>query len=192
MRYFSMLIVILFIVTGCKHHKQTLEEKRRKLEAGKLDDKSVYTADQVGWTIQLPPDWDMKSGIKVANPKLIQLVTIEKDRFSRFQATIEPWDETKGVSYIFYNEIAFQILVKMNLSQNKAYYSPKMRFHYSRGSATFNGLSFDKFDYRIDSPDGTETIMNLRMYSRLINGYNFVMSTVFNSGADEYKLYNMM
>src|SRR6266496_702343 len=141
MKYFILPAFILLLITGCKS-KQTLKEKQQELETGKLNEKNIYNAAEVGWTVQLPENWDVQtkrenekinekgkklieesSGTKIDDSGLIELVTLKKDPFNSFLSTIEPFNEEKDGSYAEHN-------VMVNDMMKKAYESKKIYSEY--------------------------------------------------------------
>ncbi|TMI75406.1 MAG: hypothetical protein E6H09_00925 [Bacteroidetes bacterium] len=111
--YFCLLLT--FMVIGCNTQpksKQTLQEKQKELDAGKLDEKNIYTAEEIGWTAALPRDWKVMTkrenyllnqktknvfrddlGTDLSDSGLVNLICIEKDQFNLFVSTIQPFKE---------------------------------------------------------------------------------------------------
>src|SRR5437773_7268163 len=138
MRNLFILSLSLMIITECKS-KQTTEEKQRELQTGVLSDKSIYTADQIGWTIKLPGDWDVitkkeneklkqkgkdaleKSvGQEINTSGLIELINIKKNPFNFLRSTIEAYDESTDGSYAEHTKMIYE-LVKNTYASKKMY-----------------------------------------------------------------------
>src|SRR5947207_8641035 len=68
MRKLLGLFIFFLAIVSC-NSKQTAKEKQAELQTGTLSEKNIYTADKIGWTVQLP-NWDVIT--KKENEKLNQ------------------------------------------------------------------------------------------------------------------------
>jgi hypothetical protein len=203
MRYFILLVFIVLSLGGCKS-KQTLKEKQQELEAGKLDEKNIYNAPEVGWAVKLPENWNVltkrelnkltdkgketveeSTGSNIDISGLIYLVNLKKDAFNSFISTIEPFNEEKDVSYAAHNEVVYDMM-------KKAYASKNIPVEYEEGTEKINDLQFEVFGCKIYSPDKIKVILNQKMYGRLINGYDFSMTLIYNNEKDLQTLMDMV
>jgi hypothetical protein len=94
---------------SCKTEKkkQGLGEKQRQIETGTLDSTNQYKAEQVGWTMDIHPDWEVQTkeetkrlgergqkameetiNAEVDASELVQLINLRKGRFNSFMSTI--------------------------------------------------------------------------------------------------------
>lgn len=203
MRYFILCLFIFLFVTGC-NGQQTVKEKQQELEAGKLDEKNVYKAAEVGWTVQLPENWEVLTKREIArlNDKgketierssnttindsgLVYLINLKKDAFNSFVSTIEPFSEEKDGSYAGHNTLTLEMM-------KKAYESKKISCDCEEGKGKLNDLEFDIFTCKIYNPGKTKVILNQKMYSRLINGYDFAMTLIYNNEKDLQTMNDMI
>jgi hypothetical protein len=200
---FCILCFALLASFSCKN-KQTLEEKRKELKTGHLDEKNIYTAAEVGWTAQLPADWQVltkrenfklnekgkeileeATGSEINNSKLIELVSLRKDVFNIFLSTIEPYDESVDGDYDDHNSAVNELL-------KKAYIAKKIYTESEIGATKIDGIMFDRLAIRVYSPDKNKIILTQVMFSRLINGYDFAMTVNYNNKNDEQTLMDIV
>jgi hypothetical protein len=203
MKYLILFTTILFLTTSCKS-KQSLKEKQQELETGKLDEKNLYSSAEIGWTVQLPGNWDIitknendklnekgkkaieKSiGTTVNDSALVELVNLKKDMFNSFLSTLEPYHEESEGSYAEHNKAVNEIL-------KKTYEANKIFSVHDEATAMIDGLQFDTFVSKIYSPDKTKIILFQKMFSRLINGYDFSMTINYNNENDSLILMTMI
>jgi hypothetical protein len=194
MRKLAILSLFLLLIAGCKS-KQTAKEKQRELQTGTLNEKNIYTAKEIGWTIQLP-DWDVitkkeneklnqkgkealeKSvGAQINTSGLIELINIKKDPFNSFTSTIEAYNVATDGSYAEHNKMINEVV-------KNAYASKNIYAEYAEDTAIIDGLTFNVFSSKIYSPDKTKVILFQKLFSGLINGYDFGMSMNYNNDAD--------
>src|SRR5262249_19859667 len=117
---YLLLFCFLVVLACCKHGKnqQSLQEKQKELGAGMLDEKSMYTVKEVGWTVQLPKDWTLVTqrqsgettkkgqgaveqwiGTKIYTSELVYLVSGQRNKFRASESTMELFDASKDGSY---------------------------------------------------------------------------------------------
>src|SRR5690348_5891751 len=72
--------ICLLIIMSCQNlqKKQTAEEKQKELSTGTLSAANIYTADEIGWKVQLPSDWEVVSKRDVAKTREKGQEMIEK------------------------------------------------------------------------------------------------------------------
>lgn len=192
--YFLLSLALL----GCNNEqKQSLEEKQKELGTGSLNERNVYTAKEIGWTAVLPENWKILTkrenfainekgkkameetyGKKVDDSKLVDLISIEKDKFNSFQSTMEPFDNATDGDYDDHN-IAIHDLIK------DVYKTKGIPADHELGAVRIDGIMFDRFITKIYSPDKKKVILEQRMFSALINGYDFSMNINFNDSTNE-------
>jgi len=203
----TFCLLLLFIAPACNNlrkPKQTLEQKQKELEAGKLDEKNIYTVKEVGWTTALPRDWEVVTkrenyeitekgkkaiedmyGTKVNDSKLVSLVTIRKNMFNSFQSTMEPFDEKTDGDYDAHN-IAVQEMIK------DVYKEKGIPTDYTLGAVKIDGIMFDRLEIKLYSPGKKQIILEQKVFSAYINGYDFSMNINFNNSPDEEKLMDIV
>ena len=203
----AFIIMLLFVMYGCKNPqrpKQTLQEKQKELEAGKLSDNYVYTAKEVGWTAVLPEDWQVltrrdnynltkkgkeavedAAGTKIDDSKLIYLVNIRKDLINSFQSTMEPLDGMTADEYDNHT-IFLQNLIR------QVYKSKGIDAEYGLGAVRIDGVMFDRFEVKLYSSGKKKVILEQKLFNAMINGYDFGMTINFNNEADEKTLMNIV
>ena len=197
-RILILLITSTILFASCKS-KQTQKEKQQEIKTGKLSDDNVYTANEVGWTVNIPEGWDVmtskendrlnekgkdileKSGAgEVDTEGLEQLVNLSKDKFNSFLSTIQPFTESN----------LYEQRVKGTFGAIRtAYASQNINAEYDEDVEDIDGLRFYRFRTKIFTPDKSKIILQQVMYSRLINGYDFGMTINYNN-EENYKTLN--
>ncbi len=151
----------------------------------------IYTFKQIGWTIQLPADFDvmdsidniahMEKGLKAIEDatdvtadisKTITLISATKDKFNYFNATIEPFDDSDGLSWESSNQTLKEVLY--------ATFAEKMSdaaIDTISGKQIIDGVSFDRYHITI-SLDG-KPIFNMLLLSKLYKGFDFGISYLY-------------
>ena len=151
----------------------------------------IYTFKQIGWTIQLPADFDvmdsidnlvhMEKGLKAIEDvtdvtadisKTITLISATKNTYNYFNATIEPFDDTDGISWETSNQNLKEILYIT--------FADKMSeatIDTLAGKQIIDGVSFDK--YHIIIKQNGKTIFNMLLLSKLYKGFDFGISYLY-------------
>jgi len=203
MRLLFFLALLLFSVSSCKH-KQTYHEKKKEIDAGHLSENNIYSAKEVGWTVQVPDGWQIitrkekkvlsekgkKSveetlGENIDASELVELINFKKDMFNSFLSTMEPFDEKKYGSYDNQNTTIHELV-------KKTYASKNIYAEYELGALRIDGKMFDRFITKVYSPDKKNIIINQAMFSCLINGYDFSMVINYNNEKDKETLMNVI
>src|SRR5436190_2260788 len=203
--------IILFlsfplIIAGCIYSpkKQTLQEKQKETGAGKLDEKYVYSVKEIGWSAKLPKEWTVVSkreseknsergqkyieeslGKKIDASGLIELIMISKNKFNSFISTMEPFDESTEGPYDDQNYFVHNLI-------KETYQSKNIHAEYEIGATRVDGVMLDWFYSKIFSPDKKNIILRQKMFSALINGYDFSMTISYNNETDEQTLINIV
>ncbi len=195
-----LLLLLTFGCTNLQKPKQTLQEKRKELEVGKLDDKYVYTAKEIGWIALLPENWKVltqrenynlarkgretvegASDTKIDVSHLVNLISIRKDLSNSFQSTMQPLDEATARDYDNHT-IFTQDLIK------NVYKSKGIQAGYVLGAVRIDGIMFDRFEIKLYSNDNKKVFLEQKLFNALINGYDFAMNINFNNADDEETL----
>ncbi len=203
--HFILGASILCVGLSACRKEQSLADKQREIETGKLDETMTYTADEIGWSTTLPADWDVMSkkatqGLQekgqqmiekaaegaVDVSKLKQLLNLRKDQFNTLLSTIEPYDETadgpwveahKGIIELITGSYA-QAGVKMGQTKS--------------GVEMLDGLEFQTWEAEVLHPSGKSVLIVQKMYSRLIHGYDFAVTLTTNNEKDRETLTKMV
>nr|WP_319997590.1 hypothetical protein [uncultured Draconibacterium sp.] len=183
----KLLILIISIVTiSCNKINKGQD---RKLEG------NIFTCDEIGWTIEVPKDWEVinrrkveksaKDGIKMVEKAtneefdisgLEQLINFKKDKFNVFNSSIEP------AQFLSENEWKENIkLIKNLLFETLA--NEGMHIDTTSSQEKIDGLDFEVFHVTILGLNN-ELILNQKYYSRYINGYVFGMNINYNNDED--------
>lgn len=188
----------LALLLSC-NQQQTLKEKQDAITTGQIDKSYHYSCKEVGWETELPQNWNLftkaeskalndkgqsaiekSTGLKVDASALKELVTLKKDNFNSFLSTIEPFDSTKDGDYAEHNVAVDKLIAD-------TYAHQKIKMESKEGSEIVDGNTFHTWEAKIFAPgsDSNKVILWQKMYSRLINKYDFSMTLSYNNEADK-------
>ena len=203
MRLLLFLALSLFIILSCKH-KQTYNEKKKELNAGKLTEDNLYTVKEVGWTVKIPDGWriltreenskltvkgkeamEKSSNIEVDVSNLVSLLSFKKDMYNSFLSTMQAFDENEYGSYDKQSFAVHQVI-------KETYAAKNIPAEYELAASRVGGIMFDRFIAKVYSPDKKKIIMTQEMFSCLINGYDFAMTINYNNDKDKETLLNVI
>ncbi len=183
----KLLILIISIVTiSCNRINKGQD---RKLEG------NIFTCDEIGWTIEVPKDWEIinrrkveksaKDGIKMVEKAtneefdisgLEQLINFKKDRFNVFNSSIEPAQFLSENEWKENNKLIKNLLFETLTNEG-------MHIDTTSSQEKIDGLDFEVFHVAILGQNN-ELILNQKYYSRYINGYVFGMNINYNNDED--------
>lgn len=201
MKLTALLLVSLALgLTSCGK-KQTLQEKQAEIEHGVIDASHQYTAAELGWTVGIPADWNVmtkkekekltRQGLKsleaavggdVDTSGLKELLNLKKDNFNSFLSTIEAYDEAKDGPWKEQHANVVQLLeesfAKSGVKTGKTI----------QGTEEIDGLEFQTAQIAVNHPSSGKLLMTLKMYSRLLHGFDFAMTCSWNNETDQATL----
>ncbi len=184
------IVFILAMVLGlysCQSEKkkQGLGEKQREIEIGLLDSTHVYTAKEIGWTMNVLPDWEVQTkedinknnqkgkealektiGTEIDGSNHAQLINLKKGHLNTLLSSIDLFSEQIHGSYEKTTKVMINI-VKQTFSDKG------IKADYAEDSALIDGLRFSVFKINIYNDEKTEVILRQVLYTRLLNGYGF-------------------
>jgi hypothetical protein len=168
---FSLILVFF----SCKESKKTKD----------------YNFKEIGWTISVPLDFSIltsaESGqIRKAATQAVKeaydstyydntaktLLSFKKDETNYFSAGIVPFHEPQDGEWFQSNRNKKELILDTYKSQN-----PEAKIDTSSTLELIDGLTFECFEVKMAFPD--KLILTSRIYSRLINGFNFTISMAF-------------
>ena len=187
-RCIALGAILLFMLSACSQ-----KERSQDLDEGTLED-GLYTSAELGWSIRIPPGWEVMSkdvlaqktrdgleyvadaiGTEVDYSGIKFHVSFQKDDSNSFQSTSElfdidsvPWEENNK-------------MVKEALFDT--YYHRGIPADTSSTTAVIDGLNFDLFRVKIFNRRGN-VILNQDICSRLISGYAFSVIVNYNNESD--------
>jgi len=200
MQKISVIVLITAILfMACKMH-QTLKDKQAELSTGVIDSNYEYTCSVVGWETHLPKDWHLltkdetekmnengqkaiksTTGASIDMSSLKELVNLKKDAFNSFLSTIEKYDESSMGDYDKHNEDVDQLV-------KNTYAGKQIKFDSREGSEKIDNIDFHIFEIKLYKPGNNEVLLNQKMYSALLKGYDFGMVINYNNDADKQTL----
>jgi len=196
----SKRLLILFLtfasIISCKK-----TDPNKQIDEGKFDN-YTYTSAEIGWTINVPKDWEItsreeneeheKKGLEVIE-KMVDgeidasamknLIGFQKNKSNSFMSTSEPFLVENSGDWKENNAMLKVLLYDTYKSQGIKVDSSKTT------TINIDGLDFESFEYKIYDSNGA-LILNQLMYSRIINGLDFGVVLNYNNQADKKEMLN--
>lgn len=187
------LCYVLYIALSLNACKD--KDPNSHIEEGVVKE-DTYFSKEIGWSIDLPKDWDVvesdmqkkiqKKGLKAIQEAndievdvsgLKNLISFKKDQFNLFLSTSEPfelayegeWEE---------NHEAVKDFITTTYAKNGIDYDES-----STSIETIDGLEFKTFTFTLYDPNG-KVLLKQAMYGRHINGYDFSVCINYNNDDD--------
>ena len=174
-------------------------DPNKHIDEGKVEG-NIYTSQEIGWTIEIPKGWIVteKAKMKEMNEKglkaleetidgpidvsgLKNLIAFEKNAFNNFQSTSEPFElEYEGeweANNAAVKDVIYETIQKQGIKVDST--ATKIE--------TIDGLDFHTYTFTIYGPKGN-VILKQRMFSRLINGFDFGVNISYNNFRDGTEL----
>ncbi len=156
-----------------------------------------YAAEEVGWKTRFPSNWkaitaEERAKLDAAGKKAIEkatggapdtsgvkeLLSIRKDEVNAFLATAEPYDEAADGPYADTQKKILETMIE-------AYKDSGVKVgKTASGKATIDGLEFYTIECELLHPTTGVPLMQQKLYSRLINGFDFSMTISSNNDQD--------
>lgn len=194
MKKIFLLIVLSFTAfISCKTNPQ------EQVDEGKIKN-SVYTSNEVGWSIKVPSKWNVisrkqnedyqRKGLKAMEETLDEKISVvglknligfQKNKFNLFQSTSEPfevsyegeWEENnRWVKKVLYTTL-IERGIKVDSSSTKV--------------INIDGLDFLSYSFTVYSPK-REVILKQIIYNSLINGFDFGANINYNNESDKQEM----
>jgi hypothetical protein len=192
MRYTIAALIIVSLFGSCKEKADPLTEK-------------TYTADKVGWTINLPgKKWKTMSekevkkinergmefikeatNTKIDTSESENLISLKKDPFNYFFALIEPFD---SVTFRNYDDM----ITAVHEITKASFESKKIPVEFEMGATRIDGLMLDRYIIKLLSKKHGENILNQELYTCLINNYVLTINLVYNNELDKETLQSIL
>jgi hypothetical protein len=192
MKLFQFLLVLSSAVFT---HSCGPVDPNKQIDEGNVKGET-YESEEIGWSIEIPKDWEIVSkdkveaqdekgksaikkstGLEIDTKALKHLISFQKNQFNIFASTSEPFKEEFPGEYQQNNKAINEILYNTFVDQG-------IKADSASGKDTIQGLEFNTFYTTIYGPDG-KVILNQILYSRLINGYDFGVNINYNNDQDK-------
>ena len=191
MKHILFACSLLFLLPSCKPSA----EKDKHVDEGNIQNKT-YKSEEVGWSIEIPDNWNIVTvdsaeaadqvgleaiekvydgGINASQMR--HLISFEKDDYNNFASTSEPFKEEYPGEYLQNNQKLYKILYD-------AFYEQGVKADTASGKEIIAGLEFDTFYSTIYDSEGN-VIMYQLLYSKLINDLDFGININYNNEADK-------
>lgn len=196
MRHLTIYFLLLFVLQNCEN---AFKKKSDPLT------KETFTADKIGWTIQLPgKNWailrnEQFEGFKVKSKKELEkiidttivdsktelLIGFRKNKINKFFSTIMPYDIAVDGDYD-------KALTTMHEFLKYRYASDNIPTEYELGATRIGGVMLDWFNMKEFSSDKKKETKTVRMFSCLLNNYFFSMTISYDNEHDQETLMNIV
>lgn len=190
MKKFIHNIAILFMI-GTYSCSPT--DPNKEVDEGSVKN-DIYQSEALGWSMEIPNDWDIiskekmdknserglekveQAGYDIDASSLKHLISFKKNMFNIFQSTTEPFkldyegqweDNTQNVKNILFETFKAQ----------------KIKIDTASSSAKIDGLEFDLFLITVYGASG-KVVLNQELYSRHINDHQFSVNINYNNEKD--------
>ncbi len=183
--YASFLCVVL--LSSCNNFKEEV-----KFDEGAIVD-NVYKSEALGWSIEIPQDWDLISlneqietnelgqdaiedyiDGEIEMSGLKNLVSFKKDDFNSFQSSSESYDLDYEGEYEDINTMLKELIYETFRSQGMKTDTT------ATTTVNVDGLDFYTYSITLYGPDDVE-ILKQEMFSRYINGQDFGVNINYNN-----------
>ena len=161
----------------------------------------IYESKELGWSIEIPKDWEItsrdkveaseekgksaiekSSGLQIEMKNLKHLISFQKNQLNLFASTSEPFKEDFPGEYQESNKNLIRILYQTFVDQG-------IKVDTASGKESIQGLEFNTFYTTVYAPNG-KVILKQIMYSRLLNGYDFGVNINFTNDKDKETMLN--
>ncbi len=164
----------------------------------------LFTFKEVGWTMTLPPDFELidsvgnekmkdrgKEAMEQSNDVTIDmsqtktLISALKNKYNYFNSTITPYDVKKDGSYEEANRSVKDILYKTFADK-----MPDASIDSSSTTTIIDGISFEKF--RIVLKVGDKLLFNMILLSKLYRNFDFGISYLYLDETTKQEMENIL
>lgn len=163
-----------------------------------------FTFKEVGWTITLPPDFDIidsagnetmnskgkkameeSNDIKIDISEMKTLISALKNKYNYFNATITPYDVKKEGDYGEAGRAVKNMLYKTFADK-----MPDAKIDSSSSTTFIDGLSFDKFRIVLKVDD--KLLFNMILLSKLYKKFDFGISYLYLDESTKLEMENIL
>lgn len=192
---FPFYLLILIIISSCGN-----ADPNKQVDEGKING-VIYENKELGWSIEIPKDWEVtsrdrvdaiekkgkdavekSSGLQIDTKKLKHLISFQKNQFNLFSSTSEPFIEEYPGEYQ-------ECIKNMTKTLYQTYVDQGMKVDTSSGNESIQGLDFITFYTTVYAPNG-KILMKQIVYSRLLNGYDFGANINFTNDQNKETMLN--
>jgi len=187
--FFTLFIGITLSISSCG-------QTAKKIGEGEIRE-NEYTSKEIGWTIEIPQDWEVtdlekaEKSAKRGEKAIEETIDAKVDysglkhliryQFNIFQSTSEPfkleyegeWEENDGLLKTILYETYKNQGIKTDSSATTI--------------EKIDGLDFRTYSFTIYSPKG-EVILKQIIYGRFINGFSFGANINYNNEKDKNEM----
>lgn len=183
MKQSLIFISIVLLIVACR------QDPNKQIEEGQVNG-DVYESAEIGWSVKIPKGWtvvrqnlekgkeamEKTAGGEIDVSQLKQLITFKKDAFNLFASTSEPFEEEYPGEFIENTKYIQKLIYDTYVNQG-------IKADTSSGAALIDDLNFSMLEFKIYGKDGN-LIMTQKLYSRLINGFQFGININYNNDED--------
>ena len=176
----TYLALAIFTQTSAAQDQKTLHQ-------------STYSANQIGWTIKIPADWERRTEEEISagrargtafieQQKNIKLPSIntsllylkhKHSRFGRFTSDVFQYNINGYKNYREIQAERFSLATNILTSQGA-------NFNAKRSKTTIDGIQFETLELRIISPTDGSLVMIMKIYDGIIGNQSLTLSYIAN------------
>lgn len=170
-----------------------IPSKTSAAQDGSRKTRNTYSANEIGWTFEIPVDWERRTeeeisavrargtavieqqkNVKLPSSKTSLLYLKHKQsRFGRFTSDLSPYDLKGYKDYRALQAERFSIATNILTSQG-ADFSAK------QGQTTIDGIQFQTLEIKVNSPKDGSLAMLMKIYDGVVGKQSLVISYVAN------------
>ncbi|HET6225159.1 MAG TPA: hypothetical protein VFF27_02705 [Bacteroidia bacterium] len=167
------------------------KDPNKQVDEGKVNG-TIYESKEIGWSIEIPNDWQIISKDKIEQNEqlgkdamektvggpidtktLKHLISFQKDRFNIFSSTSQPFKEEYAGEYKKNTQLIYDVLYNTFTDQG-------IKVDTASGKETVQGIEFNTFHTTIYKPDG-KVILKQILYSQFLKGFDFGATISYNN-----------
>ena len=190
-----LLLIFATFLVAC--YSPTSEAE--KSQAQTAEEQGPYVNEELKWAIQVPKGFKSLSskrlvekekkgkevikkatGENAGTDSLIHLVNFQKNQFNQLSATMQRYNAKRDGVYSGNIKLMRKLIYE-------AYTKQKIKIDTTSGREKIDGLTFYTYYVKIYGPNG-DVVMNQIIYSRLRDGYDFLVNINYNNGTDKKAL----
>jgi hypothetical protein len=153
--------------------------------------RNVYSANEIGWTIEIPVDWERRTEEEISagrargtafieQQKNIKLPAVKTGllylkhkhgRAGRFTSDLSPYDLNGYKDYRELQAERFSVATNILTSQGA-------NFSAKQGQATIDGIQFQTLELKVMSPKDGGLVMLMKIYDGVVGNKSLIISYV--------------
>lgn len=155
--------------------------------------RNLYSANEIGWTIEIPADWERRTEEEISAVRARGIAAIEQQkniklhsvktsllylkykhgRVGRFTSDLSPYDLNGYKDYRELQAERFSVATNILTSQGA-------NFSAKQGQTTIDGIQFQTLELKVMSPKDGSLAMLMKIYDGIVGKQSLIISYVAN------------